>query len=103
MNDPSINSHRPWRKRGATAFAVSAAALAVALLGSGCSIIRQPYSEVDDTDVRIAGMPHVRAWADDPSQSLLGLNTADYADIVRRRSGGRLWRRIFERLVRRRH
>jgi hypothetical protein len=88
MNDPSINSHRPWRKRGATAFAVSAAALAVALLGSGCSIIRQPYSEVDDTDVRIAGMPHVRAWADDPSQSLLGLNTSNAPPTMLTLSGG---------------
>jgi hypothetical protein len=88
MNDPSINSHRPWRKRGATAFAVSAVALAVALLGSGCSIIRQPYSEVDDTDVRIAGMPHVRAWADDPSQSLLGLNTSNAPPTMLTLSGG---------------
>jgi hypothetical protein len=81
MSNPSIISLRPRRKDGATrrrviASAVSATALAVALLGAGCSTVRQPYSQVDNADVRIAGMPHVRAWADDPSQSLLGLNTS---------------------------
>src|ERR1700683_2459747 len=88
MSDPSVNSRRPWRKGGATAFAVSAAALTVALLGAGCSTIRQPYSEVDNADVRIAGMPHVRAWADDPRESLLALTTSAVPLTMLTLSGG---------------
>ena len=93
MSNPSIISLRPRRKDGATrrrviASAVSATALAVALLGAGCSTVRQPYSQVDNADVRIAGMPHVRAWADDPSQSLLGLNTSTAPLTMLTLSGG---------------
>ena len=65
-----------------------AAALVVALLGAGCSTIRQSYSQADYAEARIAGMPNVRAWADNSRQSLLRLTTSAAPLTMLTLSGG---------------
>jgi predicted acylesterase/phospholipase RssA len=75
------------RRRAAQA-ARGAAALIFALLGAGCSTIRQPYGQADHAEARIAGMTHVRAWADDPRQPWLGLTTSAAPLTMLTLSGG---------------
>ena len=93
MNGQSIVAGWPWRtggctRRRAAATALSVAALVVALLGEGCSSIRQPYSQADYAEARIAGMPHVRAWADNSRQPLLRFTTSAAPLTMLTLSGG---------------
>jgi hypothetical protein len=93
MNGPSIISDRPCRPGGCTrgraaAPVLGTAVVVVALLGAGCSTIRQPYSQADYAKARIAGMPHVREWADNSRQSLLRLTTSGAPSTVLTLSGG---------------
>jgi hypothetical protein len=81
-------AHGRLHARRAAASALSVAALVVALLGEGCSSIRQPYSQVDYAEARIAGMPHVRAWADNSRQPLLRFTTSAAPLTMLTLSGG---------------
>src|SRR4051812_8287416 len=93
MKGPSIISVRPWRasgcrRRRTAATALAATALVVALLGAGCSTIRKSYSQADYAEAQIAGMPHIRAWADNSRQSLLRLASSAAPLNILTLSGG---------------
>lgn len=82
-----------WRRGGGThsravAGALGGAALVLALLGAGCSTIRTSYSQADYAEARIAGMPNVRAWADNSRQSLLRLTNSGAPLAILTLSGG---------------
>src|SRR3979409_385251 len=81
MSGQSIIARWPWRtgactRRRAAVTALGVARPGVVLLGAGVSSIRQPYSRADYAEARIAGMPHVRAWADISRQPLLRFTTS---------------------------
>jgi hypothetical protein len=93
MSGQSIIARWPWRtgactRRRAAVTALGVAALVVALLGAGCSSIRQPYNRADYAEARIAGMPHVRAWADISRQPLLRFTTSAAPLTMLTLSGG---------------
>ena len=77
LNEGSTDHFRPvWPTSGCrpgrtAATALAATALIAALLGAGCSTFRKSYSQADYAEARIAGMPHIRAWADNSRQSFL--------------------------------
>jgi Patatin-like phospholipase len=84
-------SRRPCRRlarRPAVLTALGATAAIVALLGGGCSTIRQPYGQADQSEARIVGMPNVRAWADSPRKPWFGLASSAASLTMLTLSGG---------------
>lgn len=75
---------------GATVVRTTALAIAVAAasLGAACSTVRQPYSQADHAGARIAGMPYVRAWADDPQLPMLRPSATASLTILTLSGGG---------------
>ena len=95
LNEGSTDHFRPvWPTSGCrpgrtAATALAATALIVALLGAGCSTLRKSYSQADYAEARIAGMPHIRAWADNSRQSFLRVaNSAAPLNILTLSGGG---------------
>src|SRR3954471_18876358 len=90
MNGQSIFSWRMGRgaRSRAVAGSLGGAALLVALLGAGCSTVRKSYSQADYAEARIAGMPNVRAWADNSRQPLLRLTNSGAPLAILTLSGG---------------
>jgi predicted acylesterase/phospholipase RssA len=93
MSGSFTASRRPCRARRtagrrAVLTALGATAAIVALLGAGCSTIRRPYGQADQSGARIAGMPDVRAWADSPRKPWFGLGTSAAQLTMLTLSGG---------------
>jgi hypothetical protein len=66
----------------------SAIALVIASLLTGCSTTREPYRQGDQAEAQIAGMPDVRAWADNPRRPWLGNQVAKPLSLLTLSGGG---------------